>query len=439
MVRSPACGVGLAPQALVDDVSPSHDSVFRAGAASPKTARPAQLSAPGLRPKKLLHAMWVILFIVAGVAVATRSSWLRRHEAPRYRTAVIDRGPIAAKVTANGTLSALVTVSVGSQVSGRIESLAVDFGSKVTKGQVIATLDPALFRAAAAQAAANHRAAQAALQRARAQLENAERQQARASALRGEGVMTGVDYDSATAALRVARADVEVATANVAQTRAGSEQAELNLRYTTIISPIDGVVLSRNVDIGQTVAAALQAPTLFTIARDLTEMQVDTNVPEADVGKIRAGMPVTFSVDAYPEQTFTGVVRQLRDNAQTIQNVVTYDAVVDVSNTRLLLAPGMTANVTFTYRESPAALRVPNAALRFQPDAPLLVRMQADAPPPSAGRDVRTVWLLRSGAAHAAVLRIGITDGTQTEILSGEVSPGDEVIVEAMTDEVKHG
>jgi len=406
-------------------------------------ARSVHPSTPVAGPRttgsqKPLRIAWIGALGVLALALIFRALGLHHEDSPRYRTVSVDRGPIAAKVTANGTLSALVTVSVGSQVSGRIESLRADFGTTVTKGQVIATLEPALFRAAAAQAAANHRSARAALDRASAQLENAARQQERATALRDEGVMTGADYDAALAALRVARADVEVARANAAQTQAAREQAELNLHYTTIVSPIDGVVLSRNVDVGQTVAAALQAPTLFTIARNLTQMQVDTSVPEADVGKIRAGMPVTFSVDSYPDQTFTGAVRQLRDNAQTIQNVVTYDAVVDVSNPQLLLKPGMTAIVSFTYRENPDALRVPNAALRFQPDAGQLARLKTSAPP-AHGRDSRTVWVLRSGVPQAVHVRVGITDGTMTEVLSGEVAVGDTAIVEALVEEEKHG
>ena len=398
----------------------------------------AAAGAASARSKKLLHLTWVGALIVLALVLVVRAPALRHDDAPRFRTIRADRGPIAARVTANGALSALVTVSVGSQVSGRIESLQADFGSAVRKGQVIATLEPSLFRAAAAQAAANHRAAEAALERASAQLENAARQQERATALRGEGVMTGADDDAARAALRVARADVEVARANVAQTRAVRDQAELNLRYTTIVSPIDGVVLSRNVDVGQTVAATLQAPTLFTIARDLTQMQVDTNVPEADVGKIRVGMPVTFSVDSYPDRAFDGVVRQLRDNAQTIQNVVTYDAVVDVDNPRLLLKPGMTAIVSFTYRETADALRVPNAALRFQPDAALLASSEPRATP-VRGRDERTLWLLHAGTPRAVNVRVGITDGTTTEVLSGDVHPGDEAIVEALAEHAQHG
>jgi HlyD family secretion protein len=332
-----------------------------------------------------------------------------------------------------------VTVSVGSQVSGRIETLGADFGSNVTRGQVVATLESSLFRAAAAQAAANHRAAQATIERARAQLENASRQHERATALRDEGLTTGVDFDASVAALRVARAEVELAQASAAQTLAARDQADLNLRYTTIVSPIDGVVLSRNVDVGQTVAATLQAPTLFSIARDLAQMQVDTAVPEADIGKIHAGMPVSFSVDTYPERTFCGVVRQVRDNAQTVQNVVTYDAVVDVTNSGLLLKPGMTANVTFTYRESPAALRVPNAALRFQPSADRLARAKAGAPPAGTARGIRSVWLLRDGALRPVSVRIGITDGATTEILEGELSSGDQVVVEALPEEEKDG
>jgi HlyD family secretion protein len=389
----------------------------------------APRSAARARGRRLLTLGSLVALLALAAVLLVRSRWLQGEPAPRYRTVAIGRGPIAAKVTANGTLSALVTVSVGSQVSGRIESLQADFGSAVRRGQVIATLDPALFRAAAAQAQANHRAALAALTRARAQAENAARQAARAAALQAEGVMTSADHDTAEAAARVAAADVDVARANVAQTLAAREQAELNLRYTTILSPIDGVVLSRNVDVGQTVAATLQAPTLFTIARDLTHMQVDTSVPEADVGKIRASMPVSFSVDSYPGQVFTGTVRQLRDNAQTVQNVVTYDAVVDVDNSALLLKPGMTASVSFTYAQSPDALRVPNPALRFQPSPSLLAASAGREP----ARGERALWLLRGEAAERVLVQVGLSDGEWTELLTAEVHAGDRAIVEALS------
>ena len=236
----------------------------------------------------------------------------------RYETSRVDQGPLAAKVTATGTLSALVTVTVGSQVSGRIDTLGADFESQVHKGQVIATIEPSLLHAAAAQARANYFAAIAAVNKTESNEKLAIEQVARAEALNKEGLLSRADLDTSRATRASAHADVDAAGSNVGQFKAALNQAELNLKYTVIVSPIDGVVISRNVDIGQTVAATFQAPTLFIIAQDLTRMQVDTNVAEADVGKVRAAMPVTFTVDAYPDRKFGGTVRQVRDNAQTI-------------------------------------------------------------------------------------------------------------------------
>ncbi|MGZ3449410.1 MAG: efflux RND transporter periplasmic adaptor subunit [Polyangiales bacterium] len=352
-----------------------------------------------------------------------------------YEVARVDVGPVAAKVTATGALSALVTVSVGSQVSGRIESLYADFGSKVTKGQVVAKIEPSFFRAAVEQASANHGAALAAIDRADAQILQADKQYVRAQSLFAQGLVSKADLETAESALGVARADVKSAKAAASQAKAALDQALLNLKYTTIVSPIDGIVISRNVDVGQTVAAALQAPVLFTIAQDLTRMQVDTNVAEADVGKVQPQMQVTFTVDAYPRQSFGGVVRQVRDNASTVQNVVTYDAVIDVNNTARLLKPGMTANVTFVWATRDSVVRLPNGALRFKPDTATLSTMTkvdaAAAPKPNLAPDERTVWVVRNGHARAAVVRIGVSDGTVTEVIGGELHTGDEVVVEA--------
>jgi HlyD family secretion protein len=359
--------------------------------------------------------------------------WARRDQASPvgYQTAVVDRGPIAAKVTANGALSALVTVKVGSQVSGRIQSLGADFGSTVRAGQVIASIEPSLLRAAAAQANANHQAARAGLERASAQDYNAARQFERAGKLEREGVLSALERDNAEAAMRVARAELSVARANLQQAAALRHQAELNLRYATIVSPIDGVVISRDVDVGQTVAATLQAPTLFTIAQDLTRMQVDTNVAEADIGKIRERMPVEFTVDSYPERRFPGVVRQVRDNAQTVQNVVTYDAVVEVDNTERLLKPGMTASVTFVYAQKADALRLSNAAFRFHPDAATLAAMGGSSAVPPSNAGQRTVWVLQGERAVPRRVQVGITDGTNTEVVSSELSAGDRLVIDA--------
>lgn len=404
---------------------------------------PLSLTATGTappRPNVTRHRLGVfaiVAAIVAASAFGARELLAPKAAALRYQTAAIDRGPIAAKVTANGTLSALVTVRVGSQVSGRIQSLRADYGSHVVAGQVIASIEPSLLRAAAAQANANYRAALAGLERAKAQELNATRQFERTTLLKREGLTTGAEYDTAEAARGVARAELGVARSNIEQARAARDQADLNLRYTTIVSPIDGIVISRDVDVGQTVAAALQAPTLFTIAQDLTRMQVDTNVAEADVGKIREGMPVEFTVDSYPGQRFPGKVRQVRDNAQTVQNVVTYDAVVDVANPERLLKPGMTASVVFVYAEKPDALRVPNGALRFRPDPATLALLGAAPKAPGLANE-RNIWILRDGHAAPRTIRIGISDGVTTEVVEGALHVKDAVVLEATAADAKH-
>jgi HlyD family secretion protein len=381
--------------------------------------------------RHVLRVGALVVVVLVATAIMVRFSSHRGASPLRYQTAGVDRGAIAAKVSASGALSALVTVSVGSQVSGRIESLRVDFGARVTRGQTVATIDPAMFRAALQQAAANLEAARAALERATAQRTNAERQYVRAKTLRAEHLVAQAELDTSEATLEVARADVRAALASTAQAQAARDQAQLNLRYTTIVSPIDGVVISRNVDVGQTVAATLQAPVLFTIAQDLTRMQVDANVAEADVGKIREGMPVSFSVDAYPGRAFSGKVRQVRDNAQTLQNVVTYDAVIDVDNAEHLLRPGMTATVSFVYAERSDVLRVPNAALRFKPDRATLAALGRESPDVPKGSEERVVWIVREGRAQPLRVRIGISDGATSEVLAGEVRAGERVVVEA--------
>lgn len=376
---------------------------------------------------------WVIgiAVLVAGGFLTFRYVKGREKPGPRYETVTVDRGKISARVTATGTLSALVTVLVGSQVSGRLESVRVDFNSVVKKGEVIATIEPSLFKAAVEQARANYLAAQASETQAEAQAMDAGRQHKRAQALGAQQLATVADVEAAEAKDQVAVAQVSAAKAQVAQAAAALHQAEVNLKYSTITSPIDGVVISRSVDVGQTVAASFQAPTLFTIAQDLTKMQVHTNVAEGDVGKIQVGMQVTFSVDAYPGQRFNGSVNQVRDAAQTVQNVVTYDAVIDVDNSKRLLKPGMTATVTFTPAERDSVLRVPNAALRFRPEpAP-------GAPPVKAAPlrgNTRTVWRLRNGKAEPVDVQIGISDGSVTEIVGGNLRENDPVITETKSE-----
>jgi HlyD family secretion protein len=410
------------------------------------------------------------LGLVAGGAWAI---WRPRGDGiPKFETAAADRGRITARVTATGTLSALVTVQVGSQVSGRIALLNADFNSQVKKGELIAKIDPQLFKATLEQARANLVAAKGNLAKAQAQAVDLERQAQRSEQLAQRNLIAPADRDTAVANANAAKAQVQASEGAQAQANAALMQAQVNLAYTDIISPIDGVVISRSVDVGQTVAASLQAPVLFTIAEDLRRMQVDTNISEADVGKLSAGMPATFTVDAYPTQRFQGKVRQVRNAPQTVQNVVTYDAVIDVENPDLKLKPGMTANVTFVYLDREDVMRVPNAALRYRP-APELLPKAAGAPgrpgsemadgsaarrvgggggggsqqprvprAPGAregGRDSdrKTVWVLRNGQPEPVVIRTGVTDGTFTEIAEvadNGIQPGDAVITGAAGD-----
>jgi HlyD family secretion protein len=351
-----------------------------------------------------------------------------------FVTAKVDRGRISARVTASGTLSALVTVQVGSQVSGRIQNLYVDYNSPVKKGQLIAQIDPQLYQATADQANANLMAANANLAKAKVQNQDTERQAKRADELVAQKLISQAERDTARANADAAAAGVSAAEGAVAQTRAALNQTRVNLGYTRIVSPTDGVVISRSVDVGQTVAASLQTPTLFVIAQDLREMQVDTNVAESDIGKLTEGMDVKFTVDAYPGERFKGSVRQIRNAAQTVQNVVTYDAVIAVDNSDLRLRPGMTANVTFAYADKADVLRVPNAALRYRPSAELLPKAAETSPKAAHVSGQRTLWLLRAGQPLAVTVKLGISDGSQTEIAEGDLKEGDDVITDQRGD-----
>jgi HlyD family secretion protein len=397
------------------------------------------------------------IWIVGGlVAAATLAAGYRFKGAAnktdlRFDTAKVDRGRLTAKVTASGSLSAIVTVQVGSQVSGRLQQILVDYNSSVRKGQLIAKIDPQLFEATYEQARANHVAAKANLAKAEVQAVDAERQSRRAQSLADDKLVAQADLDTSRAAADAARAQVDAAKGSVAQAEASLHQAQINLAYTNIYSPTDGVVISRSVDVGQTVAASLQAPTLFVIAEDLRKMQVDTSVAEADIGRLRDGMPATFTVDAYPGENFRGQVRQIRNAPQTVQNVVTYDAVIDIDNSALKLKPGMTANVTFIAAERADVLRVSNAALRFRPSPELLAsaglgsRSRGATPTEAAagqgerrsqsprvdGAEGRRIWVLADGKPRPVLIKTGVSDGTQSEIVEGQVAEGDLVIVDA--------
>lgn len=381
--------------------------------------------------EKSPRRQWTVWLVVVGATLA--GGWLiyrwRTPDQPpsRFSTGAVDRGRIVARVTATGALSALVTVQVGSQVSGRIKEIYVDFNSPVKRGQVLARIDPQLFEAALQQALANHRVAEAERDAAKVQARIAAIQLQRTKSLAQRQMVSPADLDAAQANAEAAEASAAAAEGRVAQTQAALHQARINLAYTTIASPIQGSVVSRDVDVGQTVAASLQAPTLFQLAEDLRKMQVDTHVAESDIGKLQPGMSAEFGVDAYPGRRFGGVVRQLRNAPQTLQNVVTYDAVIDVDNADLALKPGMTANVVFVYADKPAVLRVPNAALRFRMPPELAATLAA--PAASARRSTavagrRPLWLLRGDTPVQQWIRTGVTDGSHTEIVVDPATDG---------------
>ncbi len=402
-------------------------------------------------------------------AVGVGGGWVAFARLGRHKSAFhlekarVDRGDLTGRVTATGALSALVTVQVGSQVSGRIAELGADFGQRVKRGQVVARLDPQLFQAAAEQARANRDAAAGTLRESITKAENAKKQLRRAEELRSKNLIAAADFDGASLLAESNAAAVETARGDLEQARANLHQATVNLSYTTIISPINGVVISRNVDVGQTVAASLQAPTLYTIAEDLGKMQVHAAVSEADVGRLAPQMPASFVVDAYPDERFKGVIRQIRDAPQTLQNVVTYDAVIDVDNPDHRLKPGMTANVTFVYAEHKGVLRVPSAALRFLPPPELLAEAGIVPPPPKkphkkpksqptaqAGRPTpidpaerddapaggaaahRTVWVLRDGRLVPVPIETGVADGSLVEVRAGALAEGETVVTDAL-------
>jgi len=313
----------------------------------------------------------LIAAVVLAVAAAAASyyNWSMREDrqAPAYRFAKVERGPLTATVAASGTLNPVTSVQVGTQVSGQIKELLVDFNSPVKAGQLIARIDPETFQYRVRQNEADVEAARAAAARAQVALANAQRDLARTKELVQREFVSPADLDRAQAQFDLARAELNNAQAVVAQRAAQLASARVDLGRTEIRAPVDGVVIKRSVDVGQTVAASLQAPELFVIARDLRDMQVETSIDEADVGRIRAGQRATFTVDAFPGRTFAGEVRQVRKSAQTVQNVVTYTVLVSAANPDGHLMPGMTANVRIVTDTRESALKVANAALRFRP------------------------------------------------------------------------
>lgn len=475
------------------------------------------------------RAIWLTTIVILAAAIAAVGLWRRSSAAAEYTLQPLERGMIRKVVNATGTVQALLTVQVGSQVTGQIEALHADYNSVVKRGQLLARIDPRRFQAElraaeanvlSAQARvhsaeadlnsqiANRQSAQANAESARVAMENAAQILARTEELRKDGVLSENDYDNAkanadsTAAryaqaqaqveqveaqINASRAQVEQAQAQVEQSEAALEQARVNLEYTRISSPVDGVVVSRNVDVGQTVAASLATPTLFVIANDLSQMQVHASVDEADIGSISPDAEVRFTVDSYPNRTFAGIIGEIRLEPQTVQNVVTYSVIMDVENDRLELKPGMTANIVITVAQLGDVLKIPNTALRYLP--PGVTREQAaQLLHPAAGNPNRTlgeqrlreetdskeakqaalgtgdekqvetqlapgqmwdpaekirfpeqervvsrpgiVWVLGpQGTPEPRRVLLGITDGVSTQWISGEVQEGDQVIV----------
>jgi len=360
--------------------------------------------------------IFIILVFVVALGAAGAWWWYSRtnnNATVSYETAVVERGSLTMTVSASGTINPEATVTVGSEVSGRIQDLYADFNSVVTCGQVIAKLEESPFITRVRQC-------EATLAKARANVILAKATFGRQETLEAQHVVSSAELDDA-------RAKYAQAQAEEMQAKASLESAQIDLEHATIYSPVDGMVLTRTVDVGQTVAASFQAPTLFTIASDLTKMQIEAKVDEADIGQVDVGQPVYFSVDAYPDLTFTGVVRQVRNSPQIVQNVVTYDTIITVDNAAMKLKPGMTATTTIEVSNRADVIIVPNAALRMKlPPGAAVTPAGAVRMPNTINQ--QTLYVLRDNQPTTTRVTTGITDGSQTEIVAG-LEPGAAVVI----------
>ncbi|MCY7388209.1 MAG: efflux RND transporter periplasmic adaptor subunit [Burkholderiales bacterium] len=402
---------------------------------------------------KIIVPLLVLLGVIGSIVFLQGKAEESKGE--RYRSITVDRGPVIQRITANGTLNPVTVVSVGTQVSGTVTKLYTDFNNTVKANQVLLELDPALIKANLAQFDASLRAAEATARLAESTLK------------RNQDLVTKGFISSQT--LEQNAKELDVANATVAQVKSQLDREKTNLSYTIIRSPIDGIVIDRKIDVGQTVAASFSTPTLFQIAKNLEEMQIDTSVAEADVGSVRQGMPVRFTVDAYPERDFQGKIRLVRLNPTIQQNVVTYNVVVDVNNEGSLLKPGMTAQVSFVANQREDVVRIPNGALRFKPpkdekddkknpkkdlskkkaaetaanvtpaDAPKeVVKADAAAGTDASGRvrrpPARVYKVNEKNELVPIEIRTGIASNQFTEMLSGDVKPGDELVIRDLQD-----
>ena len=399
-------------------------------ASTPAPARPGPPH-PRPRPRKIWWIAGLIsLALVAAIGIAW---WLSSAGgAVHYTTAPVTRGAVTRVVTATGTVNPVLTIIVGTYVSGVIQELSCDYNTRVKTGQVCAKIDPRPYQTVVDQNKANLDAAKAQLDKDKATLAYAQLFYDRMAGLAKTNAVSKDSLDNAKSLLDQASAQIGVDVATIAQHEAQLATAQVNLDYTNIVSPVDGTVVSRNVTMGQTVAASFQTPTLFLIATDLTKMQVDTNVSESDIGGIKEANKALFTVDAYPKRSFEGAVAQVRQSPQTVQNVVTYDVVVSVDNTDLALKPGMTASTRIVIEQRSDVLRVPSQALRYVPAG-----SQRGSNRRASASDQGRVWVLRDGKAVRVPVTTGLDDDTYTEIVKGELKLDDQVIVTEQRDAAK--
>lgn len=381
------------------------------------------------------------LFIGTGILLIIMAFFLfifkGNGQEDKYKTAVVDRGDILEKITATGTINPVITVRVGSQVSGRITKIYADFNSQVKKGQVIAQLETDIYQAKVKQADANLNLAQAQTREARVFFLDAENNLRRINKLSKGLVASERDLEVAETNYEAAKAAFSAAQAKKEQSRALLNSTKVDLEYTTIYSPVDGIVISRNCDVGQTVVSTFQTPDLFLIAQDLTKMQVEAYVDEADIGKIQVGQEVLFTVDAFPKRTFSGNVSQVRFAPKQEQNVVTYATIIEVANPDLVLRPGMTATVSIIANEKKDVLRIPNIALRFKADPAdkYLYHYDEEKDKDSGDEEEllnlqQSLWIINgSGQVKRIPIKAGISDGRYTEVLNGSIDKGEKVIV----------
>ncbi|WP_348268762.1 efflux RND transporter periplasmic adaptor subunit [Edaphobacter paludis] len=374
------------------------------------------------------YKSWLVWATILGLAVAAvllTSLWRAQHAARvGYTTVAVDRGPVTQSITTTGTVNPVLNIIVGSYVSGVIESLYCDFNTRVSKGQLCAKIDPRPYQTIVDQDRANVMTADAQLAKDQAGLAYAELTFSRQSALFGEGVTSQDSLDNARSARDALRAQVALDQATISQHQAELQSALVNLSYTDIRSPVSGTVVQRNVTIGQTVAASFQTPTLFLIATDLTSMQVDTNVSESDLAHLADHNDAVFTVESYPDRPFHGQVVQVRQAPQAVQNVVTYDVVVRVSNKDFELKPGMTATVRIVTDQRSNALRVPNQALRFVPSGTPRGKESTDQ-----ARRSGIVWVMKNSAPHPVSVQLGLEGDTFTEVTGGDLHESDAVIL----------